>query len=159
SEALVARNLRNYLDLVIADWDELLSVREQLEELAVILAIERFTAADLPTFEALDERFRGAGAERDRRLVGGDILRAIARAARNPFLSVLLAAFSDLTIERLARTDAPALLSRVAEISEARHRQLRAVLGAAVGRALMASAHIFEIFRVLAQAPERTAPV
>src|SRR5690606_24108384 len=58
SEPLIARNLRNYLDLVIGDWDELLSVREELEELALTLAIERFTAVDLPVFEARSEERR-----------------------------------------------------------------------------------------------------
>jgi DNA-binding FadR family transcriptional regulator len=161
TEGHVAASLQNYLDLVVADFHELLRIRRELEDRALLLAIERFAPEDIPLFERLQAEFEAADDQRSKLAVGRAMLHAIATAARNPFLSVLVMAFSNLSTQRFARhtAQASALLAQAEAIARLRSEQLAAVLGAAHGRALVASDEIFAIFDRMSQARESRRPV
>jgi DNA-binding FadR family transcriptional regulator len=155
SEDLVAASLQNYLDFVAGGFEEIWAIRRELEDLALILAIKRLTAEDIVFYQQLQARFRQASDNRAKLALGAEMLRRMTATSRNPVLYVLIVALSSLTVERLSRSGArlASLLWRAEEIANFRSEQLAAVLAAAPGRALEASARIFAIFRTMAAQP------
>ncbi|MBV9511993.1 MAG: FadR family transcriptional regulator [Caulobacteraceae bacterium] len=153
SEAVIGGALRDYIDLVLDGWDELLRIRRELEDLALQLAITHFDAQDLADFEALRRRYEASPDGGPKRVLSREMLHRIGVASRNPFLSLLVTALANLSIERLARDHAPSLLARSDETAQLRYEQLRAVLAASPGRALAAGARIFELIDHMAKAP------
>lgn len=155
SEPLIVANLQTYLDLVVEDFDEIWRIRRELEAFALTLAIDRFEAGDLSEFERLEACFQAAQDQNARLALGGAALQAIAGASRNPFLSLLVNAFSSLGKHRLARSGAQpgSLLARAEEVAVLRREQLRAVMAAAPARALVASEQIFGLFEAMARLP------
>jgi DNA-binding FadR family transcriptional regulator len=160
SEATTAWGLHSYLDFVVADISELLALRRDVEELAVTLAIQRLSAADLPAFQALDEAYDRASDTPSKLGVGSAILHQITATSRNPMLSLLLSALSGLMVERMSRRGSgPGGLMAPAEaISALRLDVLHAVMGAASGRAFAACAQAFDSFAEMAAAPPGPVP-
>lgn len=155
SERHIASSLQTYLDLVVTSFEEHWRIKRELEDLALTLAIDRFEAEDIAKFDALEAQLDAAVDERARLRLGGTIMRTLAGTARNPYLSVLIAAFAGLTYERFARSRAQlaSLLAHAEEIYRLRREQLSAVMGADLGRAMVAGRQIYELYDAIAALP------
>jgi len=150
---MVADALRNYLEHVTTDWEDMFATRLAREELVLVIAAKRLSEEDIERVESLICRFDQTEAPADFVRLQLAYLQECLRIAANPCLSVFTLAMASLSVGRMAmhRPFERALLKRAKQICSCRRDELRAVLAMDEGGALEACHRHYAIFREINQ--------
>ncbi|MET0371113.1 MAG: GntR family transcriptional regulator [Sphingobium sp.] len=146
SLATVAASLQASFSAAADDPLELNRTRHALEDVMLILAVDRFERERIGDALALIARLEGAVRRNARMALASDVIHLIAQQCGNPFIAVVVLALTSIAIDGLTRqrSDPEAMMALGDRMLELRFEQLRAVLAGDAGRALVANAQLHE---------------
>lgn len=134
--ARIAALLQNYISFIAYDFQDVLALRRELEDLLLRCVHSRITDEDVAQMEILSQEFSKTQTPRQRTGIFFRMLDIIGRASGNPLLHMLVAALAGATHEHLIRRNVSdrMITNSMRKIYDLRHSQMRALMAADMGQ-------------------------